>query len=66
MKERNNILLAGIMTVVGMLLFISCQEEGLVMNGNDVSYVSFGKDMTKDTTRVCFEFTHWRKEWMRR
>lgn len=31
MKERNNILLAGIMTVVGMLLFISCQEEGLVM-----------------------------------
>lgn len=56
MKERNNILLAGIMTVVGMLLFISCQEEGLVMNSNDVSYVNFGKDMTKDTTRVCFEF----------
>lgn len=53
MKERNNILLAGIMTVVGMLLFISCQEEGLVMNGNDVSYVSFGKDMTKDTVYKC-------------
>ena len=41
---------------MGMSFFISCQEEGLVVNGNDVSYINFNKDITKDTTRICFEF----------
>jgi hypothetical protein len=54
--KAKNIVLAGIIACIGLSQLASCQEEGLVMNSNDVSYVAFAKDMTKDTTRVCFEF----------
>lgn len=52
--KAKNIVLAGIIACIGLSQLASCQEEGLVMNSNDVSYVAFAKDMTKDTTRVCF------------
>ena len=35
--------------------FISCEEKGLMVNDNDVSYIIFAKDMTKDTTTVSFK-----------
>lgn len=54
MKVKN-ILLAGIMVYMAISLLISCHEEGLVVNGNDVSYINFSKNLTKDTTRISFE-----------
>lgn len=51
-----NILLSGMLVCGATLLFDSCQEEGLGVNSNDVSYISFNKKMTTDTTRVCFQF----------
>ena len=53
--EMKNILLAGVMVYMGISLLVSCQEEGLVVNGNDISYINFNKNLTKDTTRICFE-----------
>ena len=53
--KMKNILLAGVMVYMGISLLISCQEEGLVVNGNDISYINFNKDLTKDTTRISFE-----------
>lgn len=53
--KMKNILLAGVMAYMGISLLISCQEEGLVVNGNDISYINFNKDLTKDTTRISFE-----------
>ena len=35
--------------------FISCEEKGLMVNDNDVSYIILAKDMTKDTTTVSFK-----------
>ena len=35
--------------------FISCEEKGLMVNDNDVSYIIFAKDMTKDTSTVSFK-----------
>lgn len=55
MKARN-ILLSGMLACGTTLLFDSCQEEGLGVNSNDVSYISFSRKMTTDTTRVCFQF----------
>ena len=34
---------------------VSCEEEGLLVNDNTVSYLTFAKDMTKDTTTVTFQ-----------
>ena len=53
--KMKNILLAGIMVCMGISLLVSCQEEGLVVNGNDISYINFNKNLTKDTTRISFE-----------
>lgn len=55
MKARN-ILLSGMLTCGTTLLFDSCQKEVLGVNSNDVSYISFNRKMTTDTTRVCFQF----------
>ena len=46
--KAKNIELAGIIACIGLSQLASCQEEGLVMNSNDVSYVAFAKDMTKE------------------
>ena len=54
--KAKNIVFAGIIACISFSLLTACQEEGLVLNSNDVSYVAFAKDMTKDTTKVCFEF----------
>ena len=35
--------------------YISCEEKGLMVNDNDVSYIIFAKDMTKDTTTGSFK-----------
>lgn len=53
--KTKNILLAGIMLSMGLSFLVSCQEEGLTVNSNEVSFISFNKDMTKDTTRICFQ-----------
>ncbi len=34
---------------------VSCDEEGLLGNDNTVSYLTFAKDMTQDTTTVSFQ-----------
>lgn len=36
-------------------VLVSCEEEGLLVNDNTVSYLTFAKDMTKDTTTVSFQ-----------
>ena len=56
MMKLRNILLAGGLVCGGISFFSACQEEGIIVNGNDVSYVGFKKDMTTDTTAVCFRF----------
>lgn len=55
MKARD-ILLASVVVCGGLSLLASCQQEGLVVNGNDVSYVGFLRKMTTDTTKICFQF----------
>ena len=50
--RTKDILFAGVMVCMGMSFFISCQEEGLVVNGNDVSYINFNKDITKDLSLI--------------
>lgn len=61
--EMKNILLAGVMVYMGISLLVSCQEEGLVVNGNDISYINFNKNLTKDTTRICFEIYPLKRGW---
>ncbi len=39
-----------------MLVFFFCEQNDLLTNANDVSYVIFDKDMTTDTTAVSFKF----------
>lgn len=34
---------------------VSCEEQGLLVNDNSVSYLRFAKNMTKDTTTVSFK-----------
>lgn len=36
-------------------VLVSCEEEGLLVNDNTVSYLTFAKDMTTDTTTVSFQ-----------
>lgn len=46
--------------IIGILLvssfLASCEEKGLLVNANDVSYISFDKNMMTDTTGVSFKF----------
>lgn len=46
--------------IIGLLLttsvFLSCEEKGLLVNANDISYVIFEKNMTTDTTTTSFKF----------
>lgn len=43
-------------TLLGVLcLMASCKEESILTNANDVSYLRFTKNMTKDTTVVSFK-----------
>lgn len=42
--------------VLLMSFLYSCNEEELAMNSNKVSYLYFGKDVTKDSTIVSFFF----------
>lgn len=56
MMKLRNILLAGMLVWGGIFFFSACQEEGIVVNSNDVSYVGFKKNATVDTTAVCFRF----------
>ena len=53
MKIRYQIL--GTLTFVACFTFIACEEQGLLVNDNEVSYLRFNKDMTKDTTTVSFK-----------
>lgn len=44
-----------ILFCIGVFVFASCEEKGLMVNSNDVAYLRFGLDMTKDTTTVSFK-----------
>lgn len=44
-----------ILFCISILAFTSCEEQGLMVNSNDVAYLRFGLDMTKDTTTVSFK-----------
>lgn len=45
-----------IITICLICSFFSCEQNDLLTNANDVSYVIFDKDMTTDTTAVSFKF----------
>ena len=45
----------GLLICVIALVVISCEEQGLLVNNNEVSYLRFISDMTKDTTTVSFK-----------
>ncbi|WP_195655546.1 DUF4843 domain-containing protein [Bacteroides sp. 1001136B_160425_E2] len=53
MNSRNIFLI-----IIGCLIitFFSCEEKGLLVNANDVSYIIFEKDMMTDTTTTSFTF----------
>ena len=40
---------------VAYLLMASCEENGLLVNTNDIAYLKFTNDMTKDTTTISFK-----------
>lgn len=48
-------LFLGLWTCIIALMATSCEEQGLLVNSNDVSYLRFACDMTKDTTTVSFK-----------
>lgn len=54
--KTNYIQLASMICMLGLFFLSSCQKEELLVNENNVSYIYFQKDMTKDSTNVCFEF----------
>ncbi len=54
-KMRITYLLKGLLICVIALVVISCEEQGLLVNNNEVSYLRFISDMTKDTTTVSFK-----------
>lgn len=48
-------LFVGILASIGALMITSCEEKGLLVNSNDVAYLRFANNMTKDTTTVSFK-----------
>lgn len=38
-----------------ILVLTSCEEKGLLVNSNDIAYLRFQNNMTKDTTTVSFK-----------
>lgn len=55
MKIKRIYTVWGTLACITCLMFTSCDEKGLLVNDNDVSYLRFSKDMTKDTTTVSFQ-----------
>lgn len=47
-------ILGTLICISSLLTLTSCEEKGLMVNSNDIAYLRFGKDMTKDTTTVSF------------
>lgn len=47
-------ILGALICISSFLTLASCEEKGLIVNSNDVAYLRFAKDMTKDTTTVSF------------
>lgn len=45
----------GLLACIGALMLTSCEEKGLLVNSNDVAYLRFANNMTKDTTTVSFK-----------
>lgn len=43
-------------TICLICLFFSCEQNNVLTNANDVSYIIFDKDVTTDTTTVSFRF----------
>ena len=59
MKNGNDMKRKFLYTIITICLicsFFSCEQNDLLTNANDVSYVIFDKDMTTDTTAVSFKF----------
>ena len=55
MKNGNDMKRKFLYTIITICLicsFFSCEQNDLLTNANDVSYVIFDKDMTTDTTAV--------------
>lgn len=48
-------LLKGLLSCTIALIILSCEEQGLLVNSNNVSYLRFINNMTKDTTTVSFK-----------
>lgn len=48
-------LLKGLSACIIALMVLSCEEQSLLVNSNDVSYLRFAYNMTKDTTVVSFK-----------
>lgn len=45
----------GALICAACFFLVGCEEQGLLVNSNEVSYLRFNKDMTKDTTTVSFK-----------
>ena len=59
MKNGNDMKRKFLYTIITICLicsFFSSEQNDLLTNANDVSYVIFDKDMTTDTTAVSFKF----------
>lgn len=55
MKKKLTNILCGTLGCIAGLLLVACEEEGLLVNSNDIAYLKFTKDMSKDTTTVSFK-----------
>lgn len=52
---KTTYLLKGLSACIVALMVLSCEEQSLLVNSNDVSYLRFAYNMTKDTTVVSFK-----------
>lgn len=45
----------GVLICTAGLMLGSCEEKGLLVSSNDIAYLKFANDMTRDTTTVSFK-----------
>ena len=45
----------GALICAACFFLVGCEEQGLLVNSNEVSYLRFNKDMTKNTTTISFK-----------
>lgn len=57
LKENHKPMKTSIFILISCMIFLAaCEEKGLLENSNDISYIYFSKDATKDSTSISFKF----------